>query len=188
MKYSASERQHFRDAVIKAHKEGLSKAKIIESYSDIPSATIYRWIKEYEESGKTERITVYPASLEHAEIKKKVLSLYREGFNFSRIQEKVKVVSRTTVSRWIREFLANQAGDEIMNKSKKRRKENPGVQTSGSSDERCEGMTPKQLLAHYKQAQKQIEQQEIKIEIYETMIKIAEKEFGIAIRKKPGAK
>lgn len=51
-----------------------------------------------------------------------------------------------------------------------------------------DGMTPEELLVRYRQLLEQNKRQRAQIELAETMIDVAEEEFGIAIRKKSGAK
>lgn len=47
-----------------------------------------------------------------------------------------------------------------------------------------DGMTPEELLVRYRQLLEQNKRQRAQIELAETMIDVAEEEFGIAVRKK----
>ena len=49
-------------------------------------------------------------------------------------------------------------------------------------------MTPEELLNRYRQLLEQNRRQKVQLTLAETMIDVAEEEFGIAIRKKSGAK
>ena len=59
---------------------------------------------------------------------------------------------------------------------------------SEKNDVLYDGMTPEELLTRYRQLLEQNRRQKVQLTLAETMIDVAEEEFGIAIRKKSGAK
>lgn len=57
---------------------------------------------------------------------------------------------------------------------------------SEKNDVLYDGMTPEELLTRYRQLLEQNRRQKVQLTLAETMIDVAEEEFGIAIRKKSG--
>ena len=186
MKIFNLERQRIRDEVIETYKLGKNISAIIELFPQVSTATIYRWIKEFKDFGKTERKT-YPITPAKASLMGKVLALYQSGLNYEQIQHQVKVVSSTTVRRWIKDTPLLQT-ENVMKKKKVVPVDFETTEQSDSSEELYDGMTAAELLAKYRESQTQLKKQEVRLAIAETMIDVAEKQFGINIRKKHGAK
>lgn len=112
-----------------------------------------------------------------------VIELRQKGYSLKRISEELPV-SMSAIQRWIVKFapeyqsilLTNMAG-----KRSGRHKEQPEVIVSQQDD-------VKALQAEIKRLQKQLEMAEIRAEVYDKMIDIAEATFHIPIRKKSGTK
>lgn len=112
-----------------------------------------------------------------------VIKLRQKGYSLKRISEELPV-SMSAIQRWIVKFapeyqsilLTNMAG-----KHSGKHKEQPEVIVSQQDD-------VKALQAEIKRLQKQLEMAEIRAEVYDKMIDIAEATFHIPIRKKSGTK
>jgi transposase-like protein len=99
--------------------------------------------------------------------------------SMSQAQRRYKIGGNCTISRWISKFmsqndLVGQIGHtEMVGRS--------------SEDEDPKGEIAR-LRAQIKQLEDQLEYEKLRSEAYETMIRIAEKEFKLPIKKKFGAK
>ena len=110
----------------------------------------------------------------------KVIQIYKEtGFGRSRIAMMVPEIERTTIGRWIANFVAENEKASPMTVMQKPQ-EQPSVQDQ--NDE------VKALQQRVKELEAQLLQAEIKAEFYDEMINVAEAKFKIPIRKKAGAK
>ena len=100
------------------------------------------------------------------------------GCGYRKLQEKY-LIGKATICRWVQEYqcihhlprTVLQQKHYISPMSKKK----PSV--SGSE---------KELLEKVALLEKQLKHQELKAEVLDTMINVAEKELNISIRKKPG--
>lgn len=179
-----------RTPVIEAYENGLPLPELVSSFPSISSSSIYRWIKQFKEDG-----SLKPKPQEWSDKKKKLLKvvvqMYSEGFRVAEIQRKVELVSKSTIIRWLREQHLKSSGRNSMSEGKSKivltdapQKEQKEQLPSVTFD----GMTPEELYAKYCKVQEELRMQKLRTKLTETTIDIAEKEFGIPIRKKSGAK
>lgn len=103
---------------------------------------------------------------------------YEEGYGEDRI-EKVLPIGHSTVSRWIAIF-AKEKGQVSGMKDMQKPHE-----TSSSQNQSDDVQA---LQNRIKELEAQLLQAEIKAEVYDEMISVAEAKFRIPIRKKAGAK
>ena len=113
------------------------------------------------------------------DFKEQIIQEYlNTGCGYRKLQEKY-LIGRTTICRWVQEYqlihhlprTAFQQKHYIGPMSKKK----PSVSAS-----------QKELLEKVALLEKQLKDQQLKAEILDTMINVAEKELNISIRKKPG--
>ena len=179
-----------RPPVIEAYENGLSLPELVSSFPSISSSSIYRWIKQFKEDGSLE-----PKPQKWSDKKKKLLKvvvqMYSEGFRVAEIQRKLELVSKSTIIRWLREQHLKPSGRNSMSVGKSKivltgslQKEQKEQLPSVTFD----GMTPEELYTKYCKVQEELRMQKLRTKLAETTIDIAEKEFGIPIRKKSGAK
>lgn len=112
-----------------------------------------------------------------------VIKLRQKGYSLKRISEELPV-SMSAIQRWIVKFAPEYQSILLTNMAGKRsgkHKEQPEVIVSQQDD-------VKALQAEIKRLQKQLEMAEIRAEVYDKMIDIAEATFHIPIRKKSGTK
>ena len=107
------------------------------------------------------------------------ISLRKRGYTIEQISEEL-LVSKSAIQRWIVKFAPEYSKIPIHRMARKY-KEQP-TQSVSESDE------IKALKAEIKRLQQQLEFAEIKAEVYDKMIDIAEATFRIPIRKKSGTK
>lgn len=108
-----------------------------------------------------------------------VIELRKKGYSINRITEELPV-SRSAVHRWIIKF-APEYQLILLSDMARKSKEQPKICVSQDDD-------VKALQAEIKRLQKQLEMAEIRAEVYDKMIDIAEATFHIPIRKKSGTK
>ncbi len=171
-----------RFGILKAYQKGEKIPDITAKFSHIPRATIYRWIKEFKK-GRVCRKTRKPTKEQKA-FYKTAMDLYRQGLSIAEIQREIKLVSSTTIRRWIMSSDTNSKDlsndNEVLTSLQE--------EDSEKNDVLYDGMTPEELLTRYRQLLEQNRRQKVQLTLAETMIDVAEEEFGIAIRKKSGAK
>ncbi|MBR2866429.1 MAG: helix-turn-helix domain-containing protein [Alistipes sp.] len=107
-----------------------------------------------------------------------VIELRKRGYSMNRISEELSI-SKSAVHRWITKFAPEYQYILLSNMSRKS-KEQPKIV---SQDDEVQA-----LQAEIKRLQKQLEMAEIRAEVYDKMIDIAEATFNIPIRKKSGTK
>lgn len=112
-----------------------------------------------------------------------VIELRQKGYSLKRISEELPV-SMSAIQRWIVKFAPEYQSILLTNMAGKR---------SGKHKEQLEVIVSQQddvkaLQAEIKRLQKQLEMAEIRAEVYDKMIDIAEATFHIPIRKKSGTK
>lgn len=111
---------------------------------------------------------------------KEVIRLYtQKGMGRDRIS-KIIPVSETTVSNWIRTFVA-----EHSNKDKAMKEEKQKADAVQPNNENCD---INELQAEIARLKKELAHESLKAAAYNEMINVAEKQFNISIRKKAGAK
>ena len=110
---------------------------------------------------------------------KEVIRLhYEEGYGEDRIA-RIIPIGHATAARWISIFAREKGKIKGMTDMAKTQ-EAASVQTDGKD--------VKELQKKIKELEAQLLAAEVKAEVYDRMIDIAEARFGIPIRKKPGAK
>ena len=107
---------------------------------------------------------------------------YQEGLNSRRI-EKILPISHTTVNRWIAKFavennISRFSSYEVI-KSKL---------PKPSEEEKMTAEEIKALKAENLKLRRQMHDAEMRADLYNEIINVAEKQFNIPIRKKAGAK
>lgn len=117
------------------------------------------------------------------EARRLVADLYNQGMPIKEIAAQVPVCL-ATVYRWI---------DLPKNKSIKRKSDlkSEGFKAGGDSKKSISSGNDSEtglLQSQIRELKAQLRAAELKACAYETMVSVAEKKFGIAIRKKPGAK
>ena len=172
-----------RFGIIKAYQKGERIPDITAKFRDVSKATVYRWIKEYK-AGRVCRKTRKPTE-EKKTFYETAVDLYRQGLSFQEIQREIKLVSSTTIRRWIMGSDSNSKA--ILSDGKEASTSLPDQDASGK-DVLYDGTTSEELLTRYRQLLEQNRRQKVQLTLAENMIQVAEEEFGIAIRKKSGAK
>ena len=171
-----------RFGILKAYQKGETIPDITAKFRHISRATIYRWIKEFKK-GRVCRKTRKPTEEKKA-CYKTAMDLYGQGLSIAEIQREIKLVSSTTIRRWIMSSDTNSKDlsndNEVLTSLQE--------EDSEKNDVLYDGMTPEELLTRYRQLLEQNRRQKVQLTLAETMIDVAEEEFGIAIRKKAGAK
>lgn len=99
-----------------------------------------------------------------------VVAGYLKGRGTFRELESKHGISATTIHRWVKEYKAG--------KRPKRKGKDPGWQE----------LTAKEMSADVKELRKELEEARLYNKLLNAMIDIAEEQFEIPIRKKPGAK
>ena len=114
------------------------------------------------------------------EMKLKVIEqVISGGISMSEASRRYNIGGKCTVSRWISNFISqNYPTDQI---------EQTGMVRRLSEEEDPKGEIAR-LRSKIKQLEDQLEYEKLRSEAYETMIRIAEKEFKLPIKKKFGAK
>ena len=167
--------------VLEAYHQGKTVEEISQNCPGISRATIYNWIKEYKE-GKVSR-KPRAQTAEKKRLHAAALAFHKEGYSIREIQRAIKLVSYATVRRWVMETSTKNKPPLI------KKKQIPLSDKKTAAEIAIyDGMTPEELLVRYRQLLEQNKRQRAQIELAETMIDVAEEEFGIAIRKKSGAK
>lgn len=183
----AKKRNIERTPVIEVYENSLSLPVLVSSFPSISSSSIYRWIKQFKEDG-----SLKPKPQEWSDKKKKLLKvvvqMYSEGFRVAEIQRKVKLVSKSTIIRWLREQHLKPSGRNSMSVGKSKIVLTDTPQKEQLPSVTFDGMTPEELYTKYCKVQEELRIQKLRTKLAETTIDIAEKEFGIPIRKKSGAK
>lgn len=103
---------------------------------------------------------------------------YEEGYGEDRI-EKLLPIGHTTASRWIAIFAKEK---EKISRS------NTMTQPQATSPSPDQSKEVKELHTRVKELEARLLQAEIKAELYQEMINVAEAKFKLPIRKKAGAK
>ena len=88
-----------RFGILKAYQKGETIPDITAKFRHISRATIYRWIKEFKK-GRVCRKTRKPTEEKKA-CYKTAMDLYGQGLSIAEIQREIKLVSSTTIRRWI---------------------------------------------------------------------------------------
>lgn len=114
------------------------------------------------------------------EMKLKVIEqVLTGGISMCEASRRYNIAGNCTVSRWISKFMTQNNPTVNTNQ--------PDMVRRLSEDEDPKGEIAR-LRAKIKQLEDQLEYEKLRSEAYETMIRIAEKEFKLPIKKKFGAK
>jgi len=114
------------------------------------------------------------------EMKLKVIEEVISGkINMNQANRKYNIKGKCTVSNWISNFMSQNNADININQ--------PDMVRRQSEDEDPKGEIAR-LREKVKQLEDQLEYEKLRSEAYETMIRIAEQEFKLPIKKKFGAK
>ena len=113
-----------------------------------------------------------------------VISLYQDERMGVRRISQIVPVSSSTISKWIRTFVAQnpEITSERMKKSVK-------PKTAGPAP--CDAAQPtdlKELQSEVERLTEELSRASMRADAYDELIKVAEKKFNIAIRKKAGTK
>lgn len=176
-------RESNRAGVIEAYKKGERPVTICEQYPMVSRQTIYRWIKAFVQQQRT-GFKPREASPIKQEYLAQVLQLHRLGLNYEAIHRSIPKVSAETIRRWIK------GSTQITNAGKMEKKKDPQPKPLEKQvkTEDIALMSKEQLTSHYCRIQAELYETKARLLLAETMIDVAEEQFGITIRKKPGAK
>ena len=120
----------------------------------------------------------------------KVVYLHRQGFSISEIVRTVKCLSKSTVYAWLKEEDSRSGSkgkamkhQAITNASERKCSAKDTVPTTPEEE-----MTREELLAELRRLKAQLRDSRVLNLLQGKMMEIAEREYGIHFRKKPGAK
>lgn len=116
----------------------------------------------------------------------KVIALYRDQHMGRRRIEKIIPVSNHTISRWIRNFVAENPSYKsrhmkLLEEKRKKKAVQESVDSPVPSDMNS-------LKAEVARLRKALKDESMRADLYDEMINVAEKQFSISIRKKAGTK
>lgn len=122
----------------------------------------------------------------HAKYYNEVVRLYfEEGLGSQKLAHIIPV-SRSTILRWIRTFVRDNPGYQMQQPIIPKH-ENPKA-IEAMRREKEEKAEIKALKEEIGRLQTQLRRAEMRADVYDEMINVAERQFNIPIRKKPGAK
>lgn len=179
-----------RQQVVALAKRGYKQNEIIKLVPGISKSTICRWVNSYIFEGKVER--KQKTTEKSVRYKEQVISLHRAGLSAAEIHRKIKTIALSTIYSWIgREVDSAPCKESKM--SKKIRKITPAVKVTPLpitvlETVNYEDLSKEELIAKCRQFETKLKYSEAKALVLNKMIDISEREFGIAIRKKFGAK
>lgn len=104
------------------------------------------------------------------------------GCGFRKLQEKYGI-SRTTICKWVN---IHQGIHNLPPTQKQQSYSNSSMNSSLKKSTDQDHQTNKELLHKIASLEKQLAHQELRAELLDTLINVAEKQLNIAIRKKPG--
>lgn len=100
------------------------------------------------------------------------------GCSYRKLQEKY-LIGRATICRWVQEY------QRIRHLPKTVLQQKHYISPMSKKKSSISG-SEKELLEKIQLLEKQLKHQQLKAEVLDTMITVAEKELNISIRKKPG--
>ena len=151
---------------------------ICEQYPMASRPTVYRWIKAFVQKHQTD-FKSRQASPIKQECLAEILQLYRLGLNYEAIHRSVPKVSVTTIRRWI---MSSEQRPCTVDMRMKKKTESKPLDTELKAEELML-MNKEQLIGYCRRMQARLREQNARVLLAETMIDVAEEQFGIAIRK-----
>ena len=150
-------------AIVQQIESGdLSRTEACQQYG-MAYGTVLDWMKRYGTSAATKRVPLSPQQ------RRQVASAVVEGrMTIGEAQAAHNIASGSTVRRWVREYKQQNSELTALHQSS-----SPMPASTGSPTN---------------QQDKELQQARLKIAALETMIDIAEQQYNVSIRKKPGAK
>lgn len=130
------------------------------------------------------QITPTPRTAKQVALVSKVTKLYQGGTPVTTISKKFDI-SRTTVYHWIRTFAeetTESEGKDMDEPNKPRENDKP---LKGVSEQELEAMSAEEQIAVLKEA---LRMSELRADLYDEIINVAEAKYKISLRKKAGAK
>lgn len=122
----------------------------------------------------------------HEKYYNEVVRLYfEEGLGSQKLTHIIPV-SRSTILRWIRTFVRDNPGYQMQQPTIPKHKDPKAVEAMWREKE--EKAEIKALKEEIGRLQTQLRRAEMRADVYDEMINVAERQFNIPIRKKPGAK
>lgn len=174
-----------REGVIKAYQEGLSIKEIIER-SPFHRATVYRWLQIYRRSGRTTRLPMKPSATKQRYLGK-VMELYKAGMSYEEIHRRIPAVTPMSARRWIIASGIERSRRDVAMKAKEQKAE-AKKSKDNYSEEDLKQMSQDQMIKEFLRIQANLKDEKTLRMLSEMMINVAEKQLGVSIRKKPGAK
>lgn len=122
----------------------------------------------------------------HAKYYNEVVRLYfEEGLGSQKLAHIIPV-SRSTILRWIRTFVRDNPGYQMQQPIIPKHEDPKAIEAMRREKE--EKAEIKALKEEIGRLQTQLRRAEMRADVYDEMINVAERQFNIPIRKKPGAK
>ena len=122
----------------------------------------------------------------HAKYYNEVVRLYfEEGLGSQKLTH-IFPVSRSTILRWIRTFVRDNPGYQMQQPIIPKHEDPKAIEAMRREKE--EKAEIKALKEEIGRLQTQLRRAEMRADVYDEMINVAERQFNIPIRKKPGAK
>ncbi len=118
----------------------------------------------------------------------KVIKLYRDEHLGCRQISKILPIARSTISEWIRNFVAENPSYRRPYMKVSPRRSSSTSKDSVSSEPDLANANAEELRKELAILRKKLSDAELKAEIYNEMINVAESKFKISIRKKAGTK
>lgn len=167
------ERGHFntklRDEIIKSIEEGMPRSVIVYQYG-VSRSTLSDWMRNHGSSAYQEK----KRGIHFTEVQKRsIVRLIEQGSLTPHAARKAHEISGSTLEKWLRESVKENVELAVYD---------PFAMEKKPSDQPEEADPEKQAL------KKALEEAQLKIRALNTLIDVAEDQFKIAIRKKPGAR
>ena len=115
-----------------------------------------------------------------------VISLYRDEHLGPRRISRIIPLACTTISRWIRNFVAENP--EMISDRMQHSRESKERKASIESVDPAKAQEVKELQLEVARLTRELRKASMRADAYEELINVAEKKFNIAIRKKAGTK
>lgn len=174
--HTSKQLKYFNEVIRLHYEEGYSEDRIAHILP-IGHTTAGRWIREYARSSGS--ISTNFGSFNHQALFNKARTLYESGTSVTAIS-RITGMSRTTIYKWIAIFAQRKDDIPMPHKDVKQQQPfNAEMDTEISIDE---------LKAKLKSTEAALRKAELRADLYDEIINVAEAKFKISIRKKAGAK